>query len=89
MTSVRIRSGVERDYADVFTAAAKDALHALAPLDDERKALMRVRSERRRQRARDGERIGFLSPSGLVPGTGMTVQDARRGAFAGSDIPAD
>jgi malate synthase len=88
-SAVRMRVGVENDYADVLTPGAKDALQALAPLDDERKSLMQARMDRRRQRARDRERIGFLPKGAVVPGTGITAQEARDGAFTGSDIPAD
>jgi malate synthase len=88
-SGLRIRVGVEQEYADVLTRRAQDALNALAPLDDERKSLMQGRTERRRQRARDRERIGFLPPGSLVPGTGLTAQQARDGAFLGSDIPPD
>ena len=87
--AVRMRVGVERDYPDVLTPRAKDALQALAPLDDERRALMQARMDRRRQRARDRERIGFLPPGTLVPGTGITAQQARDGGFSGSSIPPD
>jgi malate synthase len=86
---VRIRAGVENDYADVLTARAKDALYALAPLDGERQSLMQARMERRRQRARDRDRIGFLPPGSVVPGADLTVQQAREGAFTGSIIPPD
>ena len=85
----RIRAGVENEYADVLTPGARQALRALAPLDEERKSLMQARMDRRRQRAADREPIGFLPASALVPGTGITVQQARDGAFTGSPIPPD
>jgi malate synthase len=86
---VRIRVGVERDYPDVLTARAREALYELAPLDEERKSLMQARMDRRRQRARDRERITFLPPGSVVPGTTITAQQARDGGFTGSAIPAD
>jgi malate synthase len=84
-----IQPGVERAYADVFTDAARAALDALAPLDDDRKALMRARIARRAARAAKRERIGFLDPDGVIPRTTIRVQDARDGNFTGSAIPRD
>ena len=49
MARLEIRGNLANDYADVFTAEAVDALEALAPLDDDRKALMNARIERRRR----------------------------------------
>ena len=86
---LQIRGSVERDYADVFTPEAREAMTVLAPLDEERKALMHARMQRRRQRARTRERIGFLDPALVIPRTRIRVQDARDGAFVGSVIPAD
>jgi malate synthase len=73
----------------VFTPAAIAALHALAPLDDDRKALMTARTARRGARAERHERITFLDPESCIGRTRIRVQDARDGAFAGSDIPHD
>jgi hypothetical protein len=39
--------GLRRDYADVLTPAARDALAALAAFDEDRQALMAKRLERR------------------------------------------
>jgi malate synthase len=86
---LEFRSNVRAAYADVYTAAAVDALEALAPLDADRQALMRARIERRAARARDRRRIAFLDPAGEIPRTRLRVQDARDGAFEGSEIPAD
>ncbi|MGE0702602.1 MAG: malate synthase [Vicinamibacterales bacterium] len=88
-TRLRIRASLERDYEDVLTPQAKAALTALAPFDDERTALMRRRMQRRIDRARNRERIGFLKPDSVIPGTGLTARAARDGHFAGSTIPAD
>ena len=84
-----VRADVARQYADVLTPAAWHALDALAPLDDERKRLMRERIERRAARAREGRRIDFLDPAIVIPRTSLTVGDARAGRFDGSEIPAD
>jgi malate synthase len=86
---LEIRRHTRTNYADIFTTRALDALHALAPLDDDRKAVMAGRIARRDARARSSRRIAFLDPSSEIPRTRIRVEDARRGAFVGSDIPAD
>jgi malate synthase len=89
MTASRleIRRGVEAAYTDVLTPAAMAALAALAPLDDERKAIMTARIARRADRARNRERIAFLDPDARIPRTSITVAEARAGQFVGSEIP--
>ena len=86
---LEIRSSARANYPDIFTTQALDALHALAPLDDDRKAVMAGRIARRLARARTGQRIAFLDPSSEIPRTRIRVQDARDGKFVGSDIPTD
>ena len=87
--SLEIRASLEREYDDVYTPAVVDALHALAGFNGRRRRLMRERIERRARRARAGERIGFLDPGAALAGTDLSVQAARAGAFAGSEIPPD
>jgi malate synthase len=89
VTTLEIRSGLERDYADVLTSEAKAAMNALAGFDRDRKAIMDARMQRRARRALNRERIGFLDPTALIPRTRLTVQQARDGAFQGGVIPAD
>jgi malate synthase len=84
-----IRDDLETNYSDIYTAAARDALVALAPLDEDRREVMASRIRRRRWRHRNGERLGFLDPASVIPRTGITVQDAREGNFEGSEIPHD
>ena len=60
--NLRFRDGLLENYGDVLTPVALEALDALAPFDDDRRALMRARIERRAERARDRERIAFLDP---------------------------
>ena len=86
---LEIRKGARANYPDLFTAQSLDALHALAPLDDDRKAVMAGRIARRETRARAGQRIAFLDPSSEIPRTRIRVQDARAGKFVGSEIPTD
>ena len=86
---LEIRRNTRGSYPDVFTTQALDGLHALAPLDDNRKAVMAKRIARRDARARAGQRIAFLDPASEIPGTRIRVEDARSGAFVGSAIPTD
>jgi malate synthase len=86
---LEIHGSLENDYRDVFTPEAVAALEALAGLDADRKAVMAARIERRAARARNKERITYLAPQANIPRTQIKVQDARDGAFVGSEIPAD
>jgi malate synthase len=86
---LEVRSGPAREYSDLLTTAALDAVGALAPLDAERKAVMAARIARRSDRARDRRRIAFLDPESRIPRTAIKVSDARAGAFTGSEIPRD
>jgi len=47
---LEIRRSATTDYADIFTPVAIDALHAVAPLDEDRQAVMRGRLSRRADR---------------------------------------
>jgi malate synthase len=73
----------------VLTPDAVAALHALAPFDHARQQLMTARLTRRAARAKERRRIAFLDPNLHLPGTSMTVRDAREGRFVGSVIPHD
>src|SRR6266568_7284454 len=86
---LEIRGNLENAYADVFTPEAVAALEALAGLDADRKAVMAARIERRAARARNKQRIAFLDPQATIARTSIKVQDARAGAFVGSEIPKD
>src|SRR6266480_1541485 len=86
---LEIRGNLESAYPDVFTPEAVAALEALAGLDADRKALMAARIERRAARARNKKRIAFLDPQATIARTKIKVQDARTGAFIGSEIPKD
>ena len=89
MTRLRIRDDLQTTYADVFTPEALEALEVLAPFNDDVKAVMAARVERRRRRFEAGERITFLDPEGTIPRAGIKVKDAREGKFVGSPIPGD
>ena len=84
-----IRANLDAAYADVYTKDVLDALAVVAPLDVERRSIMSRRIERRARRAKERRRIGFLDPLSSIPRTSLTVDAARRGQFAGSEIPAD
>jgi len=81
---LRFSHRIASDYEDVLTPDVVAALHALTPFDRTRQQLMAARLERRARRAREHERIRFLDPTDRVPGTALTVQDARDGRFVGS-----
>jgi malate synthase len=86
---IEIRHAAQAAYSDVYTPEAIDTLRALAPLDDDRRAVMASRIDRRRARAAGAQRIAFLDPQATIARTNIRVQDARDGKFAGSEIPAD
>jgi malate synthase len=86
---LEIRSGLAEAYGDVLTPRALAAIAALAPLDEERRALMRARLERRAARAREHRPLAFLDADARIEGTDILVRDARRGAFDGGEIPRD
>jgi len=87
--TLEIRGNLQTSYPDVFTPEVLSALAALAPLDADRKAVMKARIARRAARARDRRRLAFLDPQSVIPRTQITVQDARDGRFVGSEIPSD
>src|SRR5262245_8304466 len=86
---LEIRGNLEQAYADIFTPEAVVALEAMVDLDADRKAVMAARIERRAARARNQQRIEFLDPRGTIARTSIKIQDARDGAFIGSEIPKD
>jgi malate synthase len=86
---IEIRSRSTEAYPDIFTSQTIGALHALAPFDDDRRAVMAARMARRAQRAGSRERIGFMDPDATIPRTRISVRAAREGAFTGSEIPPD
>ncbi|MFQ5527925.1 MAG: malate synthase [Thermoanaerobaculia bacterium] len=85
-SALEIRGTLATSYHDVLTA---EALAALAPLDRDRKALMRERIARRAERLHSRRPIDFPDPDRLIPRTRIRVQDAREGRFVGSEIPRD
>lgn len=86
---LEVRPGVLAAYEDVLTPPALQALAALAPLDDERRALMETRARRRARRAATGAPPAFLPDAAPIRGTGLTAAEARAGGFRGEPIPDD
>jgi len=86
---LQFRSNVESEYPDILTANVKTALAELARFEPDRRAVMDSRLRRRSARAREQRRITFLDPHATIARTNISVADARRGAFPGSEIPAD
>ncbi|MCY4374813.1 MAG: hypothetical protein OXC31_13660, partial [Spirochaetaceae bacterium] len=87
--TVQIRGDLARQYDDVYSDTALDAIAALAELNEPRLDLMRRRIARRAERARERRRIDFLPAGATIAGTAITVAEARAGWFAGSAIPGD
>ena len=87
--TVQIRGDLARQYDDVCSDTALDAIAALAELNEPRLDLMRRRIARRAGRARERRRIDFLPSGATIAGTDITVADARAGRFTGSAIPGD
>jgi malate synthase len=86
---LEIRRAAQDTYPDIFTPEVIRALEQLAPLDDDRRALMTARMARRRARAEQRQPIQFLEENAVIGRTSIRVQDARTGNFAGSDVPPD
>ncbi|WP_121357329.1 aldolase/citrate lyase/malate synthase family protein [Flavisolibacter nicotianae] len=87
--SFEIRNNLQATYSDVYTPEVLGALDALAHFNKEVKKAMAERTARRQQRIAQKQRITFLDPESLVPGTDINVQDARDGKFEGAVIPPD
>ncbi|MDX2437420.1 MAG: isocitrate lyase/phosphoenolpyruvate mutase family protein [Acidobacteriota bacterium] len=88
-TRLRVRDSLSTEYPDIYTPEALAAMEALAVFNRDQKALMARRIERRATRYAERRPIEFLDADSTIPGTGITVQDARDGRFVGSKIPAD
>jgi malate synthase len=87
--ALEFRSTVKADYPDVITTDVERALEALTRFDAARKEVMTARINRRSERAKKKQRIGFLDPNATIARTSIKVRDAREGNFVGSEIPHD
>ena len=73
----------------MYTPEALAAIETLTRFNEDQKAVMARRTERRAERARSKQRITFLDADETIPRTDLKVGDARAGKFLGSDIPHD
>lgn len=89
MPTLTIRDNLRTSYADIYTPEALAALEVLSPFNQQIKEAMASRMQRRATRQRLKQRITFLDPESMIPGTQMRVQDARDGNFDGAPIPHD
>jgi malate synthase len=87
--TLEFRAGILAKYPDVYTPEVLRALEVLAPLNQRRRERMAARTASRKQRSENHERISFLAPEALIPGTQIKVADARSGNFEGAVIPPD
>ena len=88
-SGLQIRDTLAKDYSDIYTPEALDALTVLAHFNAEQKRLMDDRTQRRASRIKQRKPITFLNPESVIKGTGIRVQDARDGKFTGAVIPHD
>ena len=89
MSRIQIRDNLQATYGDVYTPEAIHGLTALARFNDDQKAVMAKRIERREARARNRQRIAFLNPDEPISRIDIKAGDARAGKFIGSEIPHD
>ena len=89
MPAIEVSDELRERYPDVMTEEALAAMAALAAAEPERRRLLRLRTERRLGRLRDGRRPTFLDPDERIPGTDLSVRAAREGDFEGGEIPHD
>ena len=87
--NMTIRGNLLEKYSDVYTPEVLEALASLAHFNRDVKEVMASRMRRRAERQQQKKRISFLDPSGTIPRTRITVQDARDGKFEGAEIPTD
>ena len=86
---INIAPDIKADFSELFTPEVLSALKALSYLNEEQQALMQKRNERRKHRHTGNQKPGFLAADELIPGSTMSVADARNGQFEGAPIPAD
>ncbi|MGK2905353.1 MAG: malate synthase [Desulfuromonadales bacterium] len=86
---LQIRNNLAKEYADIYTLEALEILTFMAQFNADQKRLMSERTRRRAARIKECRAITFLDPESTIRGTGLRVQDARDGKFAGAVIPHD
>lgn len=86
---------IQNAYNDILTPRTLQILDTLAPLSEQLAILREKRETTYIDRQKNQKKIGFLpetNPDGtdaLIPGTNITVKDARAGNFEGAPIPKD
>jgi malate synthase len=86
---IQFNGQIAETYHDVYTDQVREILPNLAHFVDEINGLMRERIQRRKTRQEHKEKIRFLNPEDIIPGTTIKVEDARNGKFTCSVIPTD
>jgi len=84
-----IRDSLKDKYSDILTPEVLSALTALSHFNGTIKEVMASRIQRRSERQKKKEKIGFLDPDSRIPRTDLKVSDARAGRFTGAEIPHD
>ena len=87
--TIQIRGNLQSVYNDVYTPEVLAALSSMAHFNDDIKTAMKVRLDKRMERQQNKERIAFLDPGSIIPGTNISVADARKGKFEGALVPPD
>jgi malate synthase len=87
--NLTIRKNFQELYDDVYTPEVLKLLSSLSQINDKIKNVMDLRIQRRADRQKNRQRIAFPNPQSNIPGTGISVEDAREGNFEGSEIPRD
>ena len=85
---IEIRHAAQAFHSDVYTPRHSRP-RALAPLDDDRRAVMASRIAAAAPAPPAGSASPFSIRRATIARTNIWVQDARDGKFAGSEIPAD
>ncbi len=89
LNNMIISDHLRAQYSDIYTPEVLTALGFMSGFNKDVKRLMNERIQRRRQGIINKQKIDFLNPESMIPGTSIKVQDARDGRFEGSEIPGD
>ena len=86
---INIPSTIQDSFKDLFSSEVLSALKALSALNEEQKQLMQKRNNTRKERHEMHRTPQFLNENDLIPGTQISVAEARAGKFEGATIPDD
>jgi len=70
---LEIRDQLRNYYPDVYTPEVMTALEYLAVFNEDQKAVMAKRINRRLERFRNEQRITFMDPNDFIPRTNIKV----------------